>query len=105
MTHRTSKEMYPLVERWQASQKSKKSFCEEEQIKLHTFVYWLKKYNRSEKEKNTAAVSDFVALQVDNRPVTDATSPVFAEISYPNGVALRLHKPMSSADLRSLIQL
>jgi hypothetical protein len=96
--------MYPLVERWQASQKDKKSFCEEEQINLHTFVYWLKKYNRTKKEQSTSAVSDFVELQVDNRFVTEATSLVFAEISYPNGVALRLHKPMSSADLRSLIQ-
>lgn len=97
--------MYPLVERWQQSKKSKAVFCTEEQINLHTFVYWLKKYNRSQKEQKTASVSDFIELQVDNRTTTEAIIPVFAEISYPNGVALRLHKPMSAAALRSLIQL
>lgn len=101
--------MYPIVERWQSSQKSKKDFCEAEQINLHTFVYWLKKYNRSKQKQNTSVVSDvlsdFVELQVDNHLVKEPTNQVFAEISYPNGVALRLHKPMCSADLRSLIQL
>ena len=104
MAHRTSKEMYPLVERWQRSKKSKSDLCAEEQINLHTFVYWLKKYNRNQKEQNTAGVSDFVELQVDNRSATEVAISVFAEISYPNGVALRLHEPMSPSALRLLLR-
>jgi len=96
--------MYPLVERWQRSKKSKADFCAEEQINLHTFVYWLKKYNRSQKGQNTAGVSDFVELQVDNQAGTKVINSVFAEISYPNGIALRLHEPMSPSALRILLR-
>ena len=102
--HRTAKEMYPLIERWHQSDKSKKNFCEEEQINLHTFTYWLKKYNRSKSKGNSAPSSDFVELQVENRPSITKPSPLFAEIEYPNGVALRLHHPMTSSDLNLLLQ-
>src|SRR5690625_7896387 len=35
--------MYRLIERQQASGLTVKAFCEQEQIKLHTFHYWLRK--------------------------------------------------------------
>lgn len=43
--------MYELVEQWQTSGQSQKQFSEENNIKLPTFMYWIKKYriqNQSE---------------------------------------------------------
>ena len=102
--HRTTKEMYPLIERWHQSDKKKKDFCEEEDINLHTFTYWLKKYNRSKPKISTATKSDFVELQVETPPQAINPKALFAEIDYPNGIALRLHHPMSSSNLNLLLQ-
>lgn len=103
--HRTTTEMYPIIKRWERSNKRKQTFCEEEGINLHTFIYWLKKYRRSiknsEKEETS---SDFIELRLENSPIASSPISPFAEIKYPNGISLHLYQPMSSSDLGRLIQ-
>lgn len=41
---RTADQMFPLVERYQSSGQTQKSFCEQEGINMGTFQYWLRKY-------------------------------------------------------------
>jgi hypothetical protein len=36
--------MFPVVEAWQQSGLSKKSFCEEQGIIKSVFLYWVRKY-------------------------------------------------------------
>jgi GT2 family glycosyltransferase len=43
-TRRTKEEMFPVVEAWQQSGLSKKSFCEEQVIIKSVFLYWVRKY-------------------------------------------------------------
>jgi len=79
---RTREEMFPIIEAWQESGLSKKSFCEEQGIIKSVFFYWCRRY-REENEPG-----GFVPLNL-------GTSPAFApghsiEIQYPNGVLVRL---------------
>ncbi|MFV8344365.1 IS66 family insertion sequence element accessory protein TnpA, partial [Flavobacterium sp. XS2P39] len=39
-------QMYTLAEQWRESGLPKSKFCREQQISLHQFNYWLKKFNR-----------------------------------------------------------
>ena len=100
MSHRTSEEMYPLLAKWEKSGKNQKAFCESFGIKLHTFKYWMKKRNR----ERQMAESDFVELKIEQESELPISSPLFAQIVYPSGVALRLHQPLSSGDLKVLVQ-
>lgn len=101
MSHRTRKEMYPLIENWEKSGKSKKRFCEEVPINLHTFKYWLKKRNKERDSKTSS--SEFVELQIEQPRELSKNEYIYAELIYPNGVHLRLHHPLSSKALKDLI--
>jgi len=79
---RTREEMFPIVESWQQSGLSKKTFCEEQGIVKSVFFYWCKKY-REENEQG-----GFVPLTTGG-PHAFAQSH-FIEVQYPNGVVLRL---------------
>jgi len=69
--------MYGLIEEQQASGQTAKAFCQQRQIKLGTFNYWLRK-------KRQSSQSAFVAVDVESR------SQGKTELIYPNGVRLRL---------------
>jgi transposase-like protein len=79
---RTREEMFPIVELWQQSGLSKKSFCKEQGIIKSVFLYWCRKY-RDEYEPD-----GFVPLTTGG-PLS-LTQSHFIEIQYPNGVVLRL---------------
>ena len=110
MSNRTSKEMYPLIAQWEKSGKSKQRFCEEIPMNIHTFKYWLKKRNKNKSSKAKKSSTDFIELKVENlenrenREELSNSKSLFAEIDYPNGVALRLHERMSSKDLKELLK-
>jgi len=79
---RTKEEMFPVVEAWQHSGLSKKSFCKEQGIVKSVFFYWCKKY----REENESG--GFIPL---NSGVSHAIAPGYSiEIQYPNGVVLKL---------------
>ena len=101
--------MYPMVEEWLKSGTSKAVFCKNRQVNTHTFTYWLGKYRKEKNikaEKQDAKISkhrkSFVALQVDVPPMSSGFQ---LELSYPNGVYLRLaHQPCVD-DLTALVQI
>ncbi|MFV8343689.1 IS66 family insertion sequence element accessory protein TnpA, partial [Flavobacterium sp. XS2P39] len=39
-------QMYTLAEQWRESGLPKSKFCREQDISLHQFNYWLKKFNK-----------------------------------------------------------
>jgi len=97
--------MYPLIARWEKSGKSKKRFCEEVKINLHTFKYWLNKRNKTRILKGSKETSkDFVELKIEDQKNIFKSSGLFAEIDYPNGVVLRLHQQMNSKNLKELLK-
>lgn len=75
---RTKEDMFPVIEAWQHSGLSKKSFCKQQGIIKSVFFYWYKKY-REEKEPG-----GFIPITVR------ASESAIVEIQYPNGVILKL---------------
>ena len=104
MSQRKSTQMYPLIERWRSSGESKKDFCVQHHINLHTFTYWINKYDKSRAAPSdfTTAPSNFVSLQVNEKTKGNLNTSV--EITYPNGIQLRLNSPPSLLYLQSLLQ-
>jgi len=85
--------MYRLIERQQASGLTVKAFCEQEQIKLHTFHYWLRK-----KRQTTSAA--FIPIDTGR----EASHIDQVELIYPNQVRIRL-KHFDLKQIQQLIDL
>lgn len=101
MRQRKKTEMYPLVESWQTSGTSKTAFSQSQGIKLHTFLYWVNKYESEQSSKPPSKESgSFIPLSIEKPVVGDKI-----EIAYPNGVKLRLNGSVSSVYLLELINL
>lgn len=78
---RTPEEMLKLVEEYFNSGKSRNQFCTEIGVKPSTFSYWIKK-KRMEGNLNSGFI------KIDTAPVMVRGS--YLEITYPNGVKLKL---------------
>jgi len=85
---KTKGEMFPLIEEWQRSGLSQKAFCIDREVDLSVFTYWRRKHNQAHEFK-----SEFVELI--------PTSTQTCEISYPNGVVVRL--PTSDTQILKLL--
>jgi len=84
---------YSLVEKYQASDSTKKAFCQSEQINPATFYYWFKKYNQEEESDE-----GFVSL-------TPTISGRSIFIRYRNGVELELPPTICTQQIIQLIRL
>jgi len=71
----------------------REGFCEQEQIKLHIFQYWLRK-------KRQAAFSAFIPIDT----TADVSHEHQVELLYPNQVRIRL-KHFDLQQIRQLIHL
>ncbi len=95
--------MYSLVSSWQQSDQSKSDYCQEQQINIHTFSYWVQKYKKTNGEKKEKPKTEkFISLQVESG-VEHRTAGV--ELCYPNGVRLRLESQPAVSYLESLIRI
>ena len=72
-----SENMFELVDQWKQSGKSQKAFCEQMDLKVATFAYWIAKKKRSGQTRDGFALVD-VSGEVNQQ----------MEITYPNGVKL-----------------
>lgn len=77
---RTHKQDYyfDLIEQWQVSALNQKDFCEQQEVKISTFQYWIGKYRKA----NQSPSGGFIALT--------NCEPAHTEITYPNGVRIRV---------------
>ena len=89
--------MYPLVEIWQASKESKAKFCAEHQINIHTFTYWVQKYEQTK----LPAQNSFISLDL----AVGSTSPNTTFVRYPNGVELHLSELPTPQTMSALIKI
>ena len=78
-----SEEMHYHIQAWQRSKTTQKQYCIENNLAYHKLIYWLQKTREAQTQ------SDGVFIPVKTRP---ATRPFVAdvEITYPNGVRVRL---------------
>jgi hypothetical protein len=99
-----------LIERQKESGLSVRSFCSNEGIAPSTFYYWQKKIRKQ------LGGERFIPLVVKSQaatfnpisprePVQRQGGDIFLEITYPNGISLKIKNEMDLAGLRALISL
>ena len=86
-----SQRMFALVDEWLASTETKKAFCEEQGINVHTFSYWITKRQRTDSPTGGFTPVDVSGVQPTGQLI----------ITYPKGVTIR----MDGANLPLISQL
>jgi len=76
-------EMYDLVEQWQQSGLSQKQFSTEHNIKLPTFMYWVKKYRMNKQDD-----PGFARVELSQHSLSSTTARI--EIALADGVVIRI---------------
>lgn len=87
--------MYALIEKSNQCNVSKKQFCQQEGIPLSVFYYWQKKY----KQASQAPDKGFLPVGISSKPQARGS----IEITFPNGVILRLEEENDLEMICSLI--
>ncbi|RLC30041.1 hypothetical protein DRH13_04920 [Candidatus Woesebacteria bacterium] len=80
------RQMYALIEKSQNSPLSQKAFCEQEDLPLSTFTYWLKKYH--EFKQSAGALEDFIPMKISERSPQKQSN--WCEIEFPGGIVIRI---------------
>jgi hypothetical protein len=93
-TRFTKEQREEIVQRWQASGKSKKVFTDEHGIKYVTFMKWLGKGQK--KEPLEIPSQQFIPLQLP-------LSTCFAELTY-EGKKITFHQPVSASYLKIILR-
>lgn len=78
-----SEEMHYHIRAWQECKTSQKQYCLENNLAYHKFVYWLQKAREAQNQVGP------MFIPVKTRPATRSFI-ADVEITYPNGVRLRL---------------
>ena len=78
-----AEEMQYHIREWEQSNQSQKQYCAENNLTYHKFIYWL------HKDRDGGNLADQVFIPVKTRQTT-RTLVADIEITYPNGVRLRL---------------
>ncbi len=74
--------MFALIGEWQNSPISKKQFCGQAQIGIHTFNYWLKKFNSQNENPKPPGFTEFKIVGKSNIPLV--------RLNFPNGIVAEL---------------
>jgi hypothetical protein len=107
----TTTKFIRLQERQKESGLSVRSFCYNEGIPPSSFYYWQKKLRKEANEKRFiplvvksagTALNSFIQKEAEQNQKEDNA---LLEITYPNGITLRIKKDLDLAGLRALISL
>lgn len=99
---RMQEKMYALVEQWKQSGLSKKLFSQQEGLTYDSFLYWSQKYDKVHAVSKGREYSGFVPLQLT--PEVEALD-IPIEISYPNGVKVKVASSIGFAEFQKLVQI
>ncbi len=100
--------MFSIIESYYQSSDTQNKVCERESIKIYTLKSWIKKYRISKglvtkrKSKSKVKTSKFIELEVKASP---SFKTISLDISYPNGVKLKVDSKIDINELSSLIKL
>ncbi len=90
-------EMFSLIKKWKKSGINQRDFCDQHDLSIPTFHYWLRKY----KHIHTSSENGFVPVEIS--PATDIIKGEI-QIHYPNGVLLTLSEEASISRIKALIK-
>jgi hypothetical protein len=97
--------MFPLVEKYLASELSQKAFCRERNLPYAVFGYWLRKYRNAQRASSPVAKNSAQAAFVPLHVTPQGHSCQSAcELVFPNGIVLRFTQPMQTDLLIQLIR-
>lgn len=101
----TQEEMYLAIELWKESGLSQNQFCNKENISLHTFKYWYKKYRKEKTNPQSKPSQNFIPVQVKalNAPIIEEQQDI--TIIYPNGIELQCPLNIPPSLLKTLLNL
>ena len=92
-------QMFKIVEAWQQSGLSQKSFCEQNGIRDHVFHYWYKCFRDLQ---SIIKPQGFLPLKIQRSNTANTTS-AHVELVLADGKRLLFHQPVSSDYLKDLI--
>ena len=79
--------MFPMMELFEQSDLSRNQFCEQMDLSVHSFNYWLNKYRKSKVAQSGGFVNkEFMELKV----VAPSVPMGNMRISYSNGTVIEL---------------
>jgi len=82
----------------------RKVYCKEHGVSSATFYNWHKKYREAEFKTEDKFIPVVISSPT-KKPAQDIAKNIEIEISYPNGVRVKLNQAMDLPMLRSLISL
>ena len=92
--------MFPLIEGFPSSGIHLEDYCKQHGFNDYTYRYWLGKYRKEQKEKDSDSLS-FIPLEV--------ASPIMEQhnlhIEYPNGVRICLSANLNTTSILTLKKL
>lgn len=89
--------MFSQILQWRNSGISQKEFCRQQNIAMHKFYYYFRKFR--DQELPTEHLSGFVPLEVK----ASGTEGLFASIDFPDGRRITLHQAVDSDYLIALL--
>lgn len=104
LREKTEKEKIAIIKSCIEKGSTRRSSCKEHGISLATFYNWQKKYRETELNLDGKFVPVVIPSQT-KQPEQIIAKNIEIEISYPNGVRLKLNQEMDLPMLRSLIGL
>jgi transposase-like protein len=99
---KTDKEKLALVKSFKESGIPRKEYCIQHGISLATFYNWSKKFRETELNRQEKFIPVVIHASA-KRAEQDFVKNTEIEISYPNGVRVKLNQEMDLPMLRSLI--
>ena len=83
-------QMTELISQWRASGLTKAAFCREQQISIHQFKYWLKKFPNAEVSKSSKSEISFFSIenQKSKNIPGKANAKAAIVVDLPNGIKI-----------------
>jgi hypothetical protein len=97
--------MFPLIEEFLVSGNTQKRFCQQQDIRLSTFQWWLHQYrkvNNIPARKTKPATNKFIPVSLET--TAPITFQPHCSIEYPNGIVLHLSGHLNPEFIINIIQ-
>lgn len=102
LREKTEKEKFDFVKSCIESGTIRKAYCKQHGVSSATFYNWQKKYRESELKTDEKFIPVVISSPT-KQPGKTIAKNIEIEISYPNGVRVKLNQEMDLPMLRALI--
>jgi hypothetical protein len=93
--------MFSLIEIWQSSGQSQRTFCQEKDLAYSKFHYWYKKY--LEYRSPSTSEDSFVAVRVKKANTLESVPAGVLELVLPDGRRLIFNQAVEAGFLKTLL--